>query len=68
MRCYAVGVIEAGAEGFSYRDAPALTIILTAAMLNLRHTLYSASIAYMRSFSRGWKLIRAGPLFSCLNV
>jgi 4-azaleucine resistance transporter AzlC len=40
--------------------APWLTIIVTAAILNLRHMLYSASIApYMRSFSRGWKLLCA---------
>jgi 4-azaleucine resistance transporter AzlC len=40
--------------------APWLTIILTAAILNLRHVLYSASIApFMRNFSRGWKWLCA---------
>jgi predicted branched-subunit amino acid permease len=40
--------------------APVLTIVLTAAVLNLRHVLYSASIApYFQCFSRRWKLLCA---------
>lgn len=40
--------------------APWITLVLTAAILNLRHMLYSASIApYMRSFDRRWKLLLA---------
>jgi 4-azaleucine resistance transporter AzlC len=40
--------------------APLLTIILTAAILNLRHVLYSASIApYLQTFSRAWKTVLA---------
>lgn len=44
----AVPLVEAG--------APMAVIILTIAVLNLRHALYSASIApYLKNLSRGWK-------------
>lgn len=37
---------------------PALIIIATAAVLNLRHLLYSASIApFLQDIGRGWKII-----------
>jgi 4-azaleucine resistance transporter AzlC len=40
--------------------APWLTLVLTGILLNLRHMLYSASIApYMQRFSRGWKWLLA---------
>jgi predicted branched-subunit amino acid permease len=41
-------------------SAPWVTIVLTAAVINLRHVLYSASIApYLRGFSSGWKAVLA---------
>lgn len=40
--------------------APWLTLVLTGVLLNLRHMLYSASIApYMQQFSRSWKWLLA---------
>jgi predicted branched-subunit amino acid permease len=40
--------------------APLFTIVLTAAIINLRHVLYSASIApFLKPFSRGWKFLLA---------
>lgn len=39
---------------------PALVMVLTAAIVNLRHVLYSASVApYLRSLSPAWKLALA---------
>jgi len=39
---------------------PALVMVLTAAIVNLRHVLYSASVApYLRSLRPAWKLILA---------
>jgi len=41
-------------------QAPLLVILLTAAIVNLRHTLYSASIApYLQPLHRGWKALLA---------
>lgn len=41
-------------------SAPWITIVLTAAILNLRHLLYSASIApYLQGFNRRWKALLA---------
>lgn len=40
--------------------APALVIVLTGAIVNLRHMLYSASVApYLRALSLRWKLLLA---------
>ena len=40
--------------------APLLVIIVTAAVLNLRHVLYSASLApYLQHLNRGWKALLA---------
>ena len=56
-------VIFAGASQFIFarlygEGAPVITIVLTAAIINLRHVLYSASVApFLKSFSRGWKLL-----------
>lgn len=39
---------------------PNLAIILTAAVVNLRHALYSASVApYLQQLKRGWKVLLA---------
>lgn len=56
-------IIFAGASQFIFarlygEGAPLITIVLTAAIINLRHVLYSASVApFLKSFSRGWKLL-----------
>ena len=56
-------MIFAGASQFIFarlygEGAPVITIVLTAAIINLRHVLYSASVApFLKSFSRGWKLL-----------
>jgi 4-azaleucine resistance transporter AzlC len=58
-------VIFAGASQMIFarmfgEGAPLLTIVITAAIINLRHVLYSASIApYLKTFSRGWKFLLA---------
>lgn len=40
--------------------APALVMVVTAAIVNLRHVLYSASVApYLRSIKPAWKLLLA---------
>jgi len=42
------------------RSAPALVLLLTTLVVNLRHVLYGISLApYMRSLSRGWKWLLA---------
>jgi len=56
-------VIFAGASQMIFarmfgEGAPLLTIVVTAAIINLRHVLYSASIApYLQTFGRGWKFL-----------
>jgi len=56
-------IIFAGASQMIFarmfgEGAPLLTIIVTAAIINLRHVLYSASIApYLQTFNRGWKFL-----------
>ena len=58
-------IIFAGSSQFIFarltgEGAPWITIILSAAIINLRHMLYSASIApYLKPFGRGWKLLLA---------
>ena len=42
------------------QNTPSLVIVLTAAVINLRHLLYSASVApYLRRLSSSWKLLLA---------
>src|SRR4030065_1712488 len=39
---------------------PGMVIVITIAIVNLRHMLYSASLApYLRKLSSGWKLLLA---------
>ncbi|HRW03611.1 MAG TPA: AzlC family ABC transporter permease [Caldilineaceae bacterium] len=58
-------IVFAGSAQFTtaqlLRDgAPLLVIILTVAVLNVRHVLYSASLApYLRHLNRGWKVFLA---------
>jgi 4-azaleucine resistance transporter AzlC len=58
-------ILFAGSSQFAaaqliHDDAPALVIILTVAMINLRHMLYSASIApYIKDLSTRWKSLLA---------
>ncbi|MCX6019946.1 MAG: AzlC family ABC transporter permease [Chloroflexi bacterium] len=58
-------IIFAGASQMIFarlfgEGAPLFTIVLTAAIINLRHVLYSASIApFLKPFSRKWKFLLA---------
>ena len=58
-------ILFAGSSQFAaaqliHDEAPALIIILTVAMINLRHMLYSASIApYIKDLSTRWKAVLA---------
>jgi 4-azaleucine resistance transporter AzlC len=58
-------IVFAGSSQFAvtqlvHEAAPALVIILTIAMINLRHMLYSASMApYLKPLSTGWKSLLA---------
>lgn len=58
-------ILFAGSSQFAaaqliHDEAPALIIILTVAMINLRHMLYSASIApYIKDLSTRWKTVLA---------
>jgi 4-azaleucine resistance transporter AzlC len=58
-------ILFAGSSQFAaaqliHDDAPALVIVLTVAMINLRHMLYSASIApYIKDLSTRWKSLLA---------
>ena len=58
-------IIFAGASQMIFarlfgEGAPLFTIVLTAAIINLRHVLYSASIApFLKTFSRKWKFLLA---------
>ena len=43
-----------------HEQAPLLVILFTAAVVNLRHLLYSASVApYLQKLNRGWKALLA---------
>jgi 4-azaleucine resistance transporter AzlC len=56
-------IVFAGSSQFAFAQlkhdaAPALVIILTIAIINLRHMLYSASLApYLRELSLRWKIL-----------
>ena len=58
-------ILFAGSSQFAaaqliHEAAPALVIVLTVAMINLRHMLYSASIApYIKSLPSRWKSVLA---------
>ncbi len=58
-------ILFAGSSQFAaaqliHDSAPALVIVLTVAMINLRHMLYSASIApYIKDLSTRWKSLLA---------
>jgi 4-azaleucine resistance transporter AzlC len=58
-------ILFAGSSQFAaaqliHEAAPALVIVLTIAMINLRHMLYSASIApYIKSLPSRWKSVLA---------
>lgn len=58
-------IVFAGSSQFAvaqlvHEAAPAVVIVVTIAMINLRHMLYSASMApYLRSLSTGWKSLLA---------
>lgn len=56
-------IVFAGSSQFAFAQlaherAPALVIVLAIAVINLRHMLYSASLApYMRGLSMRWKIL-----------
>lgn len=58
-------IVFAGSSQFAaaqlvHEAAPALVIVLTIAMINVRHMLYSASMApYLKKLSTGWKSLLA---------
>src|SRR5512135_330517 len=58
-------IVFAGSSQFAtaqlvHDSAPALVIVVTIGIINLRHMLYSASVApYLRDLSGGWKALLA---------
>src|SRR5512142_713866 len=50
------GSAQLAAVQLIHRAAPVLVVVVTVAMINLRHVLYSASMApYVRNLSPRWK-------------